>query len=246
MARKIKISSSLLQKKIIKLSKEIVASKNSKAHNVFWGAFAKSLFTQIHKAFKIKSQHGVDNLGEVWADLTPEYKAYKVPPGIETSRQLRARNTSKTHKGILSAQHTKLWKRIFASIYNRLKDNIGKEEAGRIAAGVAWKTVKKLGGDTKLNVFGSRTTLINRRTHRLYNSLEPGDYSVSAGYKKPHADQIFEVTGRKLNLGTSVPYAGYVDLQRPLWSYDIDPWIDKALDDAIQAIADNLPKLLES
>jgi hypothetical protein len=244
MARRLRIKGEQLRDAIKFTAKQIGSKKGTTAHNLFWGAFAHSLFTSIYTAFKEKSDHGIDNLGEVWADLTPEYKAYKIPMGAETPTKYRRRNNLKTI-GLLSSREQKRWSKEFGKVYHRTKKKLGEKEAKALAGAVAWKILKEMGAPTKIELLGNRKLPIHMRTKRLYNSLKPGRYGKRLGYAKSNDDQVFKQTAKTLQLGTKVPYAKHVDSLRPLWSYDIDPWIDKALNDAIRVLSKELPNILE-
>lgn len=67
----------------------------------------------------------------------------------------------------------------------------------------------------KLGLSPYRARLINRRTDRLLLSLKPG--TIARGHYRPAKEQVFDIDGPFVVVGTSVPYAKFVHAKRPLW-----------------------------
>jgi hypothetical protein len=210
-------------------------------HKIFWGAVAHSLFTSIHQAFQDKSYHEPDDLGNSWRDLTRHTKAYKrdVSQG-GTSRSLisiRRRNMRKDRHGerlglgILTAAQYRAWKTIF----------------GRLAAQVAWARLKDMGAKTMWDVLGSRHLRINIRTGALLNSVRPGKFDPSSGYKKGDKNQVYKLHRGSITLGSGLARANHVgNHHRPIWPEEIDGWIDKAVEFGRDAVYERLSQILES
>lgn len=100
------------------------------------------------------------------------------------------------------------WRKIFATrkAWLQAKFGLTEREASQRAAQIAWARVKALGGETKLQVLGSREVEIGRDTGNLLNSLTPG---VDGN--------ILDVDLGRVTVGTNVPYAGPFHERRPLW-----------------------------
>ena len=67
----------------------------------------------------------------------------------------------------------------------------------------------------RLGLSDYRARLINRRSDRLISSLKPAP--LSGRHYRPPEDQVFDVDGPFVIVGTSVPYAKFVHRKRPLW-----------------------------
>ena len=118
----------------------------------------------------------------------------------------------------------------------------GIDKAKSHAAAVAWTVVKAAGGKTMLDVYGSRQVQILVDTGRLRGSLTPGSVSetgVAAIYNPCNElgaeDQIFNIEGRRIVIGTNVVYAKYHHVgkgkrRRRLWP-EVFPqsWWDQIL-----------------
>jgi len=146
--------------------------------------------------------------------------------------------------GLLSPQEYKQWKKIFGVQYHKFisqgqSESKAKENAGKIA----WTVMKGKGAQTKIDVLGSRDLLILRNTDKLYRSLLPGKKTLHS-YKKFNKDQIYTVSKGKLQIGTSVEYANDVSEERPIWPDTMEPWINKATEEAIQTVTDKLVRII--
>lgn len=119
-------------------------------------------------------------------------------------------------KGLLTQDQLKLWRRTYA---DRLAWYIMRESddsAKAHAAAIAWMVVKRVGGKTKLEVFGNRKVQILVDTGRGRGSLTPGtvtEFGPSANYSKPSgkggSEQEFDITNHsQVVVGTNVGYMG--------------------------------------
>lgn len=170
-----------------------------------------------------RGQIGAD--GTKWPPLTREYLAYgrRFGPGEQASLKKAAglnrnnRLAPNDKKGLLTPDQLRLWRKTYSIHRARLLKRFGEAEAGSIAAGIAWNTVKAMGAKTKLEVYGGRTVQILVDTGRLRGSLQPGTLSEQyayAEYNKPSVvggpEQEFEVSEPyKVIVGTNVKYAKY-------------------------------------
>lgn len=80
-----------------------------------------------------------------------------------------------------------------------------------------WKPLKKatIRQKEKLGLSPYRARLINRRSDTLINSLKPA--GLAGRHYKPRENQVFDVDGPFVIVGTSVEHAKYVHRKRPLW-----------------------------
>lgn len=215
-------------------------------HKIFWGAFAHSMFKSISDAFKKKSEHGADELGNTWEDLTQDYKAYKRPVGVgEIATNLKRRlKPSNNRLGLLTPGQHKRWKTIFGIIYHSYKEELGDEDALALAGQVAWTKLKEEGAQTKRDVLGNRNLPILQRTKKLLTSLLPGKFDASKGYSKKNGNQVFQLERGRLIIGTALEYAEHHDETRPIWPKDYDIWIDRAMEAGNNAVQARLMTLL--
>ena len=68
----------------------------------FWGVVAHSLFTDLFKAYEIKSEHGVDELGHKWKDVSRKTKAYHRDDRGALKKDLRRRRSDTSTPGLLT------------------------------------------------------------------------------------------------------------------------------------------------
>lgn len=73
----------------------------------------------------------------------------------------------------------------------------------------------------------------NRDTSDMLDSYSPG--TVSDGVYKKVANQLFKLSGNELILGSSLFYAKFASLDRPLIPENRDAWIDRASVYALKA-----------
>lgn len=168
-----------------------------------------------------RGQQGANS--EVWPPLSKEYLAYGRRFGpTEQSDLKKAYGLGKQHryapgdkKGLLTLEQLKLWRRTYADRLAWYIMKVSDAKAKEIAARIAWSVVKKTGGKTKLEVFGTRQVQILVDTGRGRGSLQPGviyEMGPSASYQKPSGkggeDQTFELEPNGFTLGTNVKYMG--------------------------------------
>lgn len=134
--------------------------------------------------------------GTKWRPLSREYLAYnrRFGPGEQAMLKKSAglgkgnRFAPAQHKGLLTSEQLKLWRRTYARALAWLQTKEPMESAKGHAAAIAWNTVKKKGGKTMLEVYGTRQVTILRDTGVLRGSLQPGmllETGVEATYDKP-------------------------------------------------------------
>lgn len=188
--------------------------------------------TKVKQAFLVKARGGTDEAGYKWKPLSAAYLAYgrRFGPG-EQARLKRAAGLGKEHKyapgnkvplgppkpgkvpmvtlphrvggGLLNKYQADYWWTVYLPARDRFAASMSIERAKARAAALAWNAVKKLGGKTKLEVFGSRQVDILRDTGVLFNSLSPGTVG------SPVEGQVLEATGAEVVVGTNVRYAIY-------------------------------------
>lgn len=211
-------------------------------------AFGVAMLDQIHKAYIVKSEGGVDDLNQKWKPLKPSTISQRpIAPGDIGKLKIGGRG-QKAYKnrvrGLLTAQQDKVWRAIFWHTYNKLRLSLGDGRAKARAAEFAWAYVKKrMGAQTKIATLGTRDVLINRITDRLLRSLEPGTLTGES-YNKP-TEQIFETRQGAVILGSKVKYAGNVHRLRKLWpkSYTMRPWFNVATRRATQHLVTQLQRI---
>lgn len=203
------------------------------------GRLGHHLFTKIHEAFTAKSLGGSDEFGDRWKPLKRETIAQRpIVPGER--KKLGILGLGRGGRGLLTAQQNRLWKGIFASTFRRLAPRVGEGEAKRRAASLAWGILKARGAKTKLEVLGSRQVPIHVVSHRLEESLKPGQ--LSGGQYTPPDEQVFQFQGRSLRMGTEVPYADRLHKTRRLWPpiRKMKPWIAKGLREGLKVLSQKI------
>lgn len=212
-----------------------------KLRNIYWATFTHEFYKLVHAGFKIKSKGGTDETGDKWKPLARATKAYRPnKKGLSAVMANRKKERGQT-KGLLTVKQTALWRGIYSSNFGRLAATMGEGPARAQAAKVAWGIIKsKYGGKTKLSEFGDKDVPILIRSGRLLRSLEPGKMSNNRYY--PLKDQIYNLKGGRLQLGTKVPYAAYQNKARLLWGKE-GVVIGKALEKAQERLVKEL-KLL--
>jgi hypothetical protein len=175
-------------------------------------AIGVAALTDIKADFIRKSRGEVGEDGVKWEPLSREYLAYggrRFGPGEQATLKRQAGlNQGNRHRGLLSSAQNKRWKMIFATRFKRFVLSMPPGEAKARAAQIAWATLKREGAKTKLEVFGTRQVDILRDTGILLNSLSPGVVDTGGNYQAPE-DQVFDLTGSGVIVGTTVPYAKY-------------------------------------
>ena len=212
-----------------------------KLRNLYWAVFTHEFYKLVYKGFLAKSQGGTDETGDKWKSLARTTKAYRPnKKGLSSVMSQRKKGRGNT-KGLLTVKQTALWRGIYSSNFGRLAATIGEGPAKAQASKIAWGVVKsKYGGKTKLSEFGDRNVPILIRSGRLSESFKPGKMSNNRYY--PLKDQIYELKGGRLQLGTEVPYAAYQNKERLLWGKE-DVFISMAIEKAQKRLIKEL-KLL--
>ncbi len=204
--------------------------------------------TSIVEAFIAKGRGRADEAGETWKPLSKAYLAYVRP--METRKGVGSRNPPQGGKwapggkdgrendGLLNDRQKKLWKRTFARTLAVLQYTMDLEEAKGLAAAVAWKDVKKIGGKTKLDKFGNRKVQIGVDRGILLGSLSPGELSDTPdpSFQFEQPEGYLNQSAGQMTVGTTVPYAAGFHKKRRLWPAPInwpslwwDDWLDVAL-----------------
>ena len=207
---------------------------------MFKTLFAVNLFERISRAYAVKASGGTDDLGDKWAPLKRETIAQR-PVGRAEKKALGI--TGRRERGLLTPAENQRWKGIFASVFRRLAPRVGEDEAKKIAARMAWAILKREGAMTKLSVLGGRNVLILRNKDRIFRSLSVGTFLFAgngAMNYRPGPDQILEIEGGSLVMGSRVPYSGHVHKRRRLWPRSIRKWIV----DSLSAAANELKGLV--
>mgnify|MGYP003655232322 CR=1 FL=1 len=205
-----------------------VTPELEKVRNMFWAAFAYSLYKQAHKNYVLRSKGGGKD-GVKWEKLKKKTIAY------------RPRGKSNKGRGLLTKAEDKEWKKIFVIYFKKLMPTMGEVEAKIRAGKIAWSVMKKKGAKTKLQVYGNKNVPIMVRSGRLRDSLKPGEYS-SGTYIPSGPDQIFEVTSGKLSFGSSVPYAAMQNENRPIFGNE-DAIVEIALEEALEVFVKELKRM---
>lgn len=214
-------------------------------HSAFWSAFAHNLATSVHRAFIAKSEHGKDELGQSWPDLTDKTKAYSRPDARRglTLHKNKPTKAGNVNRPTLSPEQDKVWRALFVQNVMFFRLMMSEGEAAREASKIAWSYVKKrLGATTILEYAKGQAVLLLQRSGRLEKSLRPGLFSGEK-YIAP-TDQVCRIDQKGLTWGTSVEYASRVSEKRPLWPDNIDPWIVRALNAGIDAVIKKLKEAL--
>ena len=128
---------------------------------------------------------------------------------------------------------------LFRSIYEafKLKSLGGTDNLGASWRGLKPSTKKRRLAPSLLSRFPLSAQLyILRVSDTLYDSLKPG--SIAGSQYRPAKNQLYELTTRALELGTTVNYAEYVNRRRPLWPARIARWIQSAISEALGVVCE--------
>jgi len=187
---------------------------------------AMVLLSKVAQAFIQKSRGETGSDGIRWKPLSPKT--------IAARRTTRAEKkalgmTGRRTRGNLTPAQDRRFKDIFGTRLARflatgMEITEAKERAGRIA----WATVIAEGAKTKLMLLGSRKVDIGRDTGALLRSLtpgtrRPGEVILSPVVPTPGAtpvrqrNQVLEVGGGWVMIGSLLPYAERFHRVRPLW-----------------------------
>lgn len=155
-----------------------------------------------------KARGGVGEDGVKWPRLSPKTLAYG-------RRAPKGRGHAPGGKdGLLTKAQLKRWRGIYGTRLARFAMSMSMGEAKARAAQIAWETVKREGGQTKIAAYADRPHEVLRDTGVLLNSLSPGQLGgdgASAAYSPPSgpggSDQVFQSLSNGIIVGTNVPYA---------------------------------------
>ncbi len=185
------------------------AAEHAESAKVVHTAIGLAALADIKTDFVRKARGGTGEDGVKWAPLSKEYLAYqrRFGPGEKSNlKKAAGLGSGHRHRGLLTADQNKKWKRIFGFHFGRLAVSVGPAEAKGRAAAIAWTILKADGAKTMLEVFGSRQVEILRDTGVLFNSLSPAYWTGDGDYTPPE-DQIFNLAENGVAIGTNVPYA---------------------------------------
>lgn len=237
---RLRTSKKALYSQLRSLPEEIVGKRSdSELSKVFLNHLGHTLFERVETSFLDKSSGGTDEFGKSWKPLTPETIAARPISNTE----YRKAGVRQGERGILTVFQNAIWKGIFASTYKRARAEYDDARAKQIAGETAWAVIKSLGGKTKLGVFGRRKVRILRVSDRLYESLKAGTLVNNRYY--PPKEQVFEIEGAELVLGTKVPYAKNVSRRRPVLPTATDIQKTGLLSEAIGKATRGLIRQLE-
>lgn len=212
----------------------------------FKSYFAYFWFQKVREAYEIKSAGGTDDAGISWEKNSPETIARRGVREID-NKKIRGQRKSPLDervRGLLTPAQDRLWRGIYRSNYLRLVKRTGTVTARATAAKIAWAMLKKMGAQTKQQVYGSRNLPIGRDTDRLIEACSPGSVS-DYGYVPPSKDQ--EVTYRhgRMDFQIRVPYAAHFHSRRRIWpaAYKAQGWVQYAAHKALEATLERMKKL---
>lgn len=197
-------------------------------HTTYKAILAQEVMKRVNISFWKRAKRGSDDLGNTWKPLAPSTHAYKPLSPIE-------KNTyeidGRENRGLLTPLQDKLWRTIFARIYNRLvKKGTSEAAAKKQAAERAWGVVKARGARTLIGL--NRITDTNIRTGALVAATRPGTVSNNRYY--PPKNQVIDIRPRAgIRIRFLLPYIKEVDKVRPVIPDDISPWIIEAHEIAI-------------
>lgn len=217
-------------------------------HGVAKGMRARigwTFFSLVAPNFEELGRGRVGADGDKWPPLSREYLAYQRP--ITGRKPPKGPGKAPGDKnGFLTKEELKQWRRIYA---DRLAFYMMREsdaDAKAHAAAVAWTILKDRGAKTKLEEFGKRQAGVDYQTlvdtGTLRRSLMPGELQESVGptanYQKQRG-QEFDDQGRRLVVGTKVPYAKYhhngKKNARRFWPKELPPDWERQMVDQVAA-----------
>lgn len=185
-----------------------LAGKQDDRQQVAYGFLLSMGFAalgSIKTAFVTKARGGTDEMGIKWKPLSRNYLLY----GRRTSAKELAGIKRKA-----KAEGKKVKQQVFDDAYSRFSVSMTLKEAKQRATALAARAGQKAEGEAKRNLLATRQVEILRDTGVLLNSLSPGvivGNGPSASYSKPKGEggeeQVFDVAGGRVIVGTNVPYA---------------------------------------
>lgn len=223
--------------KLLKAIPSAIAGESSyKAKTIrtrFFAHVARQFFFRQHEAFKQKSEGWADEFGNTWKPISERTRIYRQL----TSEERKSFNVKSTRgRGLLTAEEDRKWRRYFARSFHLYSMWMSDKEAKSKAARHAWAKLKEEGARTKKETFKTRKGTILVNTGRLMKSFEPS--SIGGGFYRPSKDQIAEYSGSKLTFGTKVPYASFVNKERPLFPQpeQYTSWVQEGVQLAIKEL----------
>lgn len=187
---------------------------------------ATVIMSNLRQAYIVKAQHGTDEAGLKWPELSPRTIA---------ARLARVKSTRKFHEDVVAAN------RRFRLARQRLQDVPG-DAARRLEHTRAANELVR--ASKKLREAGENMEIL-RDTGRLFNSLSPG---VKGDLM---SDGILEVSPGQATFGTNVEYAERHHLgdpsthlpQRRLWA-EPQAWPDIWWKDIGEAVATGIAEIV--
>lgn len=238
----------------------ILAGKLPDTHGIAAGFKARigyAMYSLIAPNFNDLGRGIAGADGDKWAYLSKEYLAYSRRFGDGEKTQLKKdAGVSQSGKygvggkgGLLTPDQVKLWRKTFARTLAQLIMKMPDSKAKARAAAVAWIVVKKAGGRTKIETYGSRKVQMLVDTGYLRGSLQPGtliEDGPSAVYVQPPGKgglaQIYRTEPSRVVLGSRDFKAKYHHLgrgrrRRRLWPERFpQAWWDQILGVAVSGL----------
>jgi hypothetical protein len=210
---------------------------------VFWRNYTQFMFNKFYTSFIIKSDGGVDELGNSFPPLKDSTIIRRpIGKGELTKLKLTRKQTGISYKdrerGLLSPEQNRTWKLIFSESVRRLLLNMGEPEAKMLAAKFAWSQLKKDGALTKKKKFLDRDVKIMRETDRTIRSLKPRQ--MTQGDYQERVDQLYSLKNGKVVLGTRVPYAKFHNGTRDVIPPNAHEWNDAATKFAMKQVMEHI------
>lgn len=199
----------------------------------FFAHVARKFFFRQYEAFKTKSEGDADEFGNTWKPISEKTRIYRQL----TSNERKEYKVGKTKgRGLLSAEEDRRWKRYFAKSFHLYSMWMDNKQAKSRAAKFAWAKLKEEGARTKKDLFKNRKGTILVNTGRLLKSFTPSE--IGGGFYKPVKDQIALFEGSKITFGTKVPYASYVNKDRPILPSpdQCSKWVQEGVQDAMREL----------
>jgi len=209
------------------LAGDAATGKGRRVREAALRAGAAELLSIIKEAFVVKARGGTDEAGITWAPLSPETVAYgRRHPGLN-ARRSRAAKKGRAGRPLLTDAQDRVWRAVYASTLARLQRGGSRgSDASSQAAGAAWAVVKAMGGKTILGEYGGEKVEIGRDTGRLLASLSPES-----------RDDLLEIDGASVSVGSNVEYAAHFHRRRPLWPESLpEAWQERVAEVMAQAI----------
>ena len=230
--------------KLANYVRDVLAGKREDEFGIairYWSAVAQSLFDSIFLAFVIKSNHGSDNLGNSWKDLSRNTKAYgrkDAREGLTLYDNRAVKTPSLKVRPTLPPNINKQWGGRWFGLFVYMRGD--KQGAGAST----WEHFKAKGYPTLRGFTRNMKLPILNRTGVLQRSLMP--FPLQGGISVPNdPNQIFRYEAGRLEIGSRFPYIETLSKDRPVWPFKMRPWIDKAHEAGRDAMFEYLPTIVE-